>query len=446
MNLNIYILIFFYLIFNINSFKLIKNIFNKIKIHQSKIKDINGFYGMIGPDVNIKKIKTLYELFTGDGIIHGIFLENGKITQISHKIQTEKLKYESIHGKIINHISLEPLYTILNKIGLLPKTMGFANTAILKVLDRFFVLFERDLPYEVTIDFDKKNINTENKILIKGIDNFSAHSKLINTDKIYSIENNIILNRVSCLMLNKDMTILKKINVKSKYIPIIHDLWYLDKSNSTLFTDSPLELNFKNLLNLKIPVSLNTNKPTYIHVVNQDDNSQIIYKSNLGFYLFHYADVVETDSNILIYASIYSDMGFDKLDIQGTYCLLMLDKNTKKIEIYKNNAIKKYNLDFPIKWKNYIILRNIKDNKIDGFVICRNNQFIRQILLKKKYIYGEHSLYEKNGISRIMCFGYDDMGKNYFFLINPTNGKVIEFPLNERINVGFHSIFVPNPL
>jgi hypothetical protein len=117
MNINIYILIFFYLIFNTNSFKLIKNIFNKIKFHQSKIKEINGFYGMIGPDVNIKKIKTLYELFTGDGIIHGIFLENGKITQISHKIQTEKLKYESIHGKIINHISLEPLYTILNKIG-----------------------------------------------------------------------------------------------------------------------------------------------------------------------------------------------------------------------------------------------------------------------------------------------------------------------------------------
>ena len=45
-----------------------------------------------------------------------------------------------------------------------------------------------------------------------------------------------------------------------------------------------------------------------------------------------------------------------------------------------------------------------------------------------------------------MCFGYDDTGKNYFFLINPTNGKVFEFLLNERINVGFHSIFVPNPL
>jgi hypothetical protein len=44
-----------------------------------------------------------------------------------------------------------------------------------------------------------------------------------------------------------------------------------------------------------------------------------------------------------------------------------------------------------------------------------------------------------------MCFGYDDMDRGYFFLINPENGEVFEFPLKKQLNIGFHSIFIPKP-
>lgn len=447
----IYISLFFSkLICQIYSFGIIRSIFRilhrRIHIHRSKIKQINGFYGLAGPDVNVSKIKTLYELFTGDGMIHGVFLENGKIEQISHKIQTEKIKYETLHGKFVNHISMQPIYMFLNKIGLLPNTMGLANTAFMKVLNRFFVLFERDLPYEIKVDFENKTVDTMNKLCIRGLDNFSAHSKVNDTTgKIYSLEYNVILNVVSCLMLNMDINVIQKIVVRPKYIPVIHDLWYLEKSNSTLFADSPLEFSFKKMFDAKIPVVFNPKKPTYIRVISHKDNKQTVYYSKHGFYLFHYAEVVETDSEIRIYAPIYFNMAFDNLNIHGEYSVLVLDKKTRDIFIYRNHELENYNLDFPIKWGNYVILRNIKRKKINGFVICKGINIVRRIFLKDRYIYGEHMLYERDGISRIMCFGYDNKDNKYFFLINPENGELFEFPLKKQLNIGFHSIFIPKP-
>lgn len=453
--MNFQILIYISLLFSnfiwkISSFGILKSIFRnvqrRIHIHRSKIRKINGFYGLAGPDVNVSKIKTLYELFTGDGIVHGVFLENGKIEQITHKVQTEKIKYESQHGKLANHISLQPLYMFLNKVGILPNTMGLANTAFMKVLNRFFILFERDLPYEIAVDFENKTVHTLKKVDIKDLENFSAHSKVNSTSgRIYSLEYNVILNTVSCLMLNTDMKIMQKIVVKPKYIPVIHDLWYLDKSNSTLFTDSPLEFSFKHMIDAKIPVVFNAKKTTYVHVIRHKDNKQEVYHSKYAFYLFHYAEVVETDNEIRIYAPLYFNMGFDKLKIHGEYSVLILDKKSREISIYRNPELENYNLDFPIQWGDYVILRNIRRNKINGFVICKGIHIVRRIFLKDRYIYGEHMLCETPEFTRIMCFGYDNMDNNYFFLINPENGELFEFPLKKHANIGFHSIFIPKP-
>jgi carotenoid cleavage dioxygenase-like enzyme len=432
----------------IRGFGIVHQIFGRVnrefQIRTSKIRQINGFYGLIGPDVNLSKVKTLYDLFTGDGIIHGVFLENGEITQMSHKIQTEKIKHETRYGKFVNHILMQPIYMFLNKIGMLPNIMGLANTSFMKVFDRFFILFERDLPYEIVVDFSNRLVKTLKKVHIKGVDNFSAHSKVNTTSqKIHSLEYNVIFNRIACLILNTEMEVIDKVVVKPKYIPVIHDLWFLDKSNSTLFTDSPLEFSFKLLLQMKIPVMFNNKKPTYIRVINHGDNSQTIYCSKIAFYIFHYADIIENETHIQIYAPMYFELGFDNLKIDGKYRTIELDKKTREIKIHKNPELENYNLDFPVKWEDRIILRNIKHNRINGFVICKGLTIVRSIFLDKRYVYGEHSIYQENGISRIMCFGYDDMNSGYFFLINPENGEVFEFPLKKHLNIGFHSIFVP---
>ena len=407
----------------------------------SKIEKINGFYGLVGPNVDVSKTNTLFELFTGDGIIQGVFLENGEIHEISHIVQTEKIKYERKNGKFLNNMMFLPMYMFLNKMGMIPNVMGLANTAFLQIEKRQFVLFERDLPYEISIDFKRKQVETLKKINIDSIEHFSAHST-VNNNRVYSLEYNVLQNSVSLLHMNQELGLIKRINVKTKYMPIIHDSYIL--SNSTVFSDSPLKFSFKHLLKGKIPVVFDNTLPTFIHEISRKTGMKTTYQSNSSFYIFHYADMRETDETIEIFASIYDDLDFSALTINGKYRKLILNKRNKKVEIQKNPHLEKYNLDFPIKWRDSVILRNVEKMRINGFIICKGLQIQRKIFLDNLSICGEPQVYDDGKFSRIMCLGYDREMRGYFILIDPESGKVFEFPLNIKTNIGFHSVFIEN--
>jgi len=63
------------------------------------ISKINGFYGIIGPDIDITTTSTLYDLFLGNGNIQGVFFKNGELTFIKYFIRTEKLLFEVAYNK-----------------------------------------------------------------------------------------------------------------------------------------------------------------------------------------------------------------------------------------------------------------------------------------------------------------------------------------------------------
>ena len=446
--MNVYTYIFilnFVLLVTTNSFNtpfnnLFKNFNKKIEYCKSNINRINGFYGLVGPNVDISETDTLYKLFTGDGIIQGVFLENGNITQVHHIIQTEKIKYENTYGKFSNHMMILPWYMFLNKMGMLPNVMGLANTAFMKIKTKIFVLFERDYPYEISLDFKDKTIQTLKKIKINYVDHFSAHSTLDGKKHIiYSLEYNVLNNIVTLFHTNEHLNLLKKIDVSTHYVPVIHDSYILSKS--TVFTDSPLEFSLNYLLQGKIPVLFNREKPTFIHEIDRKTGSKKTYFTNTSFYIFHYAEMIESDSNIVIYAPLYDDLDFSKLDINGKYRKLVLDKKTNQIKIEKNPELEKYNLDFPMKWRRSYILRNIENNRINGFIICNGLKIQRKIFLKDISICGEPKIYDYGSFSRIMCLAYDNNNVGYFVLIDPENGEIYKFPLKESVKLGFHSIF-----
>jgi hypothetical protein len=152
----------------------------------------------------------------------------------------------------------------------------------------------------------------------------------------------------------------------------------------------------------------------------------------------------ETDETIEIFASMYDDLDFSAIDINGKYRKLILNKQNKKVDIQKNPDLENYNLDFPMKWRDSVILRNVENMRINGFIICKGLHIQRKIFLKNLSICGEPQVYDDGKFSRIICLGYYGEIRGYFILIDPENGKVFEFPLNMKTNIGFHSVFIKN--
>jgi hypothetical protein len=137
-------------------------------------------------------------------------------------------------------------------------------------------------------------------------------------------------------------------------------------------------------------------------------------------------------------------MDFSNLNIYGKYRKIIMDKRTKNVNIEKNTDIDKYNLDFPIKYKNKIVLRNIYNNTINGFVICENLNITKTIMLNNRYVCGEPVIIEIEGIPHIIAFSYDRFSKGHLLVINMENSGIINIPLNCSLNIGFHSLFLEN--
>jgi len=407
---------------------------------QAIVNKINGLYALIGPDVNMKEVSTLFELFIGDGMIQSIFFNSGELTYVKHYVRTEKILYEEENGKIPKNSILQLLFVGLNKIGLFPNVLGLANTAILNIKNNAYALYERDSPYLLDIDFNANEIKTVKKIDITKMKYFSAHSKYDKT--VDTIEYDMMLNNINYMELSENFTILKKKIISMKYLPVVHD--FLKTEDKIIVTDSPLVIDFSNLFRKSMPVILDKKKRTYIHVLNKNSMSLDKYFLDEGFYIFHYADYKETEKDIEIYASVYNNLDFSEINIVGKYRKLVLDKETKKVSIEKNPELEILDLEFPVKFEDKIVLRKIRNRRITGFVVCKELDIVKKIDFEDKFVCGEPSIIYLDSVPHLITLTYNNEKTNRSFLIiiNMYTYDTIEIPIEETLNIGFHSSFI----
>ena len=417
------------------------------KKEKNIIKNIDGFYGLIGPDINKTDIKTLYDLFTGNGNIQGLFFKDGKMTYVKHFIRTERIVYEESHGKIPNHLFLNALLMCLNKINLFPNILGLANTAMININKKVYALFEQDSPYMIDVNFKDNTIKTLKKQLIHNVNHFSAHSKYNATSKIIdTIDYDAVTNLATYYQLDSDFKILKKKDICTTYIPLVHD--FISLYDCIIFCDGPMLFNIEKISNVKIPVTFYKNKNTFIHIIDKNTLTVKKIEINDSVYIFHYADYKETDKTIEIYASLYENIDYEAIDIKGRYRKLVINKLTDTIVIEKNHLLEKYNLDFPVKFENKQILLKNNNNSINGFLVCDGLKIVKDFHLSDNLcIAGEPNVIYIEKIPYLISFAYSsDTDAGWFLLINLQDYKEIKIPLNESINIGFHSIFIKNDL
>jgi len=410
---------------------------------QNILKKMDGFYGLIGPDVNINTVSNIFDLFTSDGLINGVFFDNGELTFVKYFIRTEKLKYEQKNGKIPKHNILRIFFEVLSTMRLLPKILGVSNTALMHFDNNTYSLYERDVPYKLNIDFKNKKIKTMQKNLIKNIRNFSAHSKT-NGTAIETIDCDIFRNQVNYYELDKNFVTKKKHVIATKYLPIIHDFW--SSHNKMIFVDSPLIIDFKGIFNTPMPVKLDESKETIINIFDKQTMNTERYPINESFYMFHYANSRENETHIDIYASLYDNINFNEVNITGKYRKITIDKKTKLVTIEKNIEFEELNIEFPISYGNRTIFRSIENRINNGFVICEGMELIKKIELVDKFICGEPAIKKIDESYYLIAFYFSihNNMNSHLIIMNLDTYQFLDIPIKEEIGLGFHSIFIPN--
>ena len=421
---------------------------------------LKGFFGMVGPNIKVDKATPMFELFKGDGIVQGVFFENGTMYPVKHIIRTDKVLYKEKY--ICNSpselktkfLALVHDIQIANRRSLFPNMLGSANTALLSVENKTYALFEQDLPYEINIDIENKNVTTLGKIELAEIHKhvgpyrFSGHTKYDLSEKvIHTIDYNIFTRTVTYYKLDTNFTILHMLAKKMEYIPIIHDFYVLE-TGDIMIIDSPFKMwpfLKKELFNPRVffhhvPLVLRRELPTHIHILGREPRK---FSIDAGFYCFHFGQVFETKDTIRICAPLYDEFDFNSLNINGKYREIVIKKKFGSCYLRTSPILETMNLDFPVRCNKsgHIILRRIIDGRIAGFVICNGLEIERIIDLPDSVsIFGEHCVKEIDGATHIMAFSKD--GSLVLVNMEKDNDVSIVPVFEEGVTLGFHSIFI----
>lgn len=390
------------------------------------LQKINGFYGLIGPDLERNKPKSLFDLFMGNGIIQGVFIENGELTFVKNEIQTDKRNLETFQAP---------------KKKFVPNMMGVANTAFLQWNNKIYALFERDHPYEIKINKENKEVETVGKCNIEDLAHFSAHPKK-NNAYLETIDYDVFRKKTTIFQLDNDFRILSSMEIPMKNVPIIHD--FISTKDSVVFLNSAFLWNISILPRFKGNLELDTMKSAIFYIIDRNTGKINYFYTETGIYIFHYADVYETEMEMEIYAPVYESLDFSKIELKGKYRKIILDKKTNKIRVEKNMELEKWNVDFPVPFfhenKKKILLRYVDIEENTGFIICDKLNIEKIICFPGKCICGEPSIIEMDGTPHAIFFTIDNLNNGFFTILNIINEQKIEIDLNLYLQIGFHSI------
>ena len=458
-----------------------KKLFSESSPHIPKyIQEPNKkqFFGIIGPNVLPENVKNLFDLFTGDGVIQGIFINGKNVSFAKHLIKTDKvLKEENTKNKE-NKTSESLGMKLLKYFGYLIginkcNNLGAANTAILPLYTPVdenttaaYALFERDNPYLLHFYHNTSTIETIGKI--KTPYPLSGHSKYSTnwwgTRVIESIDYHIFAKKVVYYTMDENLQeVILKHTIKTRYIPIVHD--FLSTNDSIVIIDSPLVFDFPKLFRGKLPLHFKKTSPTYIHVLQKYTGLVSTYKLHSPFYLFHFAKYVDSHKKLEIYAPLYDDIDFDSIKIKGRYRKIVIDKCHNTAYVCNNLETEKYNLDFPVEdILGNIILRNIQKRKINGFVRVDDNMAITQKwMFDNIFFCGEPIAVRLNNKNGLIAFGNNcdreavDLREqslrefnnnetdNYpggLVLLNMEDGTIIKISVNDSLTMGFHTVSI----
>jgi len=363
--------------------------------------------------------------------------------------------------------------------GFLPNLLGVANTSIMRTRgNRFYALFERDVPYQIHIDLHEKRIETVGRV---GSQRMSGHSRFVD-GKIVTIDYHLLRRSVSFLSLHPGFKMEKRREIPFRYFPLVHDFLVFNRMGKqcVFLLDAPFVIDLRRVFQKKIPIVLHPKRRTFIYLYEIGTGQVETYVCRDSFAVFHFSLTEETENGYDIYASLYEQLDFDELAIRGKYRRLHLDKRTREITVHKNPEIEwRFNLDFPVVFgEKWVVSRNFNVGKmcIDGFVVTEGLDIVGEIFFVDREILGEPQIlsykergrgnkergykergYKERGYKERGCLCFFNKKSDLYFLSllpfrignKERNTQIFfleeirDFPIDEPLSLGFHSIFVP---
>ncbi|MGK7940570.1 MAG: carotenoid oxygenase family protein [Crocosphaera sp.] len=431
-------------------------VFEEVEIHNLKITgkipiELQGMYVRNGPNPMFKPSSYNYPL-EGDGMLHGINFNQGKVSYKNRWIQTRGLTYEMFEGQELAEL----------------KFKNYANTNIIGYRDKLLALYEIGLPYEINQNLETiKEYNFNGKLQ----QSMTAHPKFDpKTEELhfyrYSFFNTPYLHYY---IADQNGNIIRESPINIPHPVMLHDMVLTE--NYAIFFDCPLVFNLEQAKANNKPFMWQPEQGTTIILVDRHNaNKEPIYLKTEAFWVWHFMNGFENNGEIII-----DFVHYPTINLESSWqAILSNQSNLQRIKINpKNHQIASEKLDdryvdFPtinnqkigqpyrFGYAPYIDKNVLSNRKIPNYFpsliqydVVKNNSKVHQF---KPGCYGGEATFipKPNGQSEldgyVVTFVYNEnTNSSDFVIIDPENFEsepIATVHLPVRVPSGFHGNWI----
>ncbi|HRD44926.1 MAG TPA: carotenoid oxygenase family protein [Caulobacter sp.] len=257
-------------------------------------RELRGALFRNGPNPQFEPRDPNYHWFTGDGMFHGFWVEDGKVRYANRWVRTHKWNIEHAAGRSLFGTFGNPMTTDPEYFG---QDSGVANTAIIWHGGRLLALEEAHPPTAM----DPKTLATLGYHDLGG--KVTAHPKIdpVTGEMIFFGYNDAPMpftTKVSYGVANKDGSLQRRETFDAPYSSMIHD--FMVTRNHVLFPILPLSGSLERAMSGKPPFAWEPEKPALVGVMRRDeDTSKIRWFSTDACYVFHVMNSWEEGQKII---------------------------------------------------------------------------------------------------------------------------------------------------
>jgi carotenoid cleavage dioxygenase-like enzyme len=255
---------------------------------------LRGALFRIGPNPQFEPRDANHHWFGGDGMVHGFYVADGKVSYRNRYARTPKWELEHEHGRALFGSMGNPMTTDPIALG---NEGGVANTNILFHGGKLLALEEAHHPFEM----DPRTLESRGYVReFKG--KVTAHPKI---DPVtgemfwfaYGVGDMPLSAGMSYGITGKDGALVRRQDFEAPFACMVHD--FMVTENHALFPILPLTASLERAMTGRPPFAWEPEKGAYVGVMRRDGDVADIRWFNTGAcYVFHPLNSWEADGKI----------------------------------------------------------------------------------------------------------------------------------------------------
>jgi carotenoid cleavage dioxygenase-like enzyme len=294
--------------------------------------DLSGIYMRNGPNPKYEPIYYTYPL-DGDGMLHAVYIENGKASYKNKYVHTKGLQLEdkfgrALYGSVTHPVVLDP--KLVGKDVAKNPFKNPANIHIIQHAGQYLALYESSIAYQMD-----HNLATLGEWVPHGLNAplpVNAHTRLdpVTKDLWFFTYNTDTKPYLIFYKFSPTGHLIDIINIDKPYSTMMHDFVITD--NYIVIFDAPAIFDMSKLKRGQPPLSWQPEVGMNIGIINKHNKHHPIkwIKVSDPFWVYHFANAYEQDNKIIV-----DYVKHDKLSFKASGKPPQLYRSV--IDLYNNN-------------------------------------------------------------------------------------------------------------